>query len=282
MNQNLKTILLVLGTIFLAVILLGAGFVFGRSYLAKSAYGPGMMSGYEGTDYEEMPMYGQQDQYGYGNGMMSGGMMGGSMMGSGMMNGFNSQGFVDTDPISLKDAESAAEEYLSLYSENLEISEIMIFTNHAYVQVVEADTGIGAMELLVEPVTLAVFPEFGPNMMWNLKYGMMSGEMDFGMMGGGMMGGGMMGGGMMGGVANVDPDAEMLVTEDEVAILAQEYLDQVYPGFESDEYADQFYGYYTLHIKSNGEIVGMLSVNGFTRQVFVHSWHGDFIEMEGH
>jgi hypothetical protein len=128
------------------------------------------------------------------------------------------------------------------------------------------------MELLVEPVTLAVFPEFGPNMMWNLKYGMMSGEMDFGMMGGGMMGG----------VANVDPDAEMLVTEDEVAILAQEYLDQVYPGFESDEYADQFYGYYTLHIESNGEIVGMLSVNGFTRQVFVHSWHGDFIEMEGH
>ena len=198
-------------------------------------------------------------------------------MGSGMMNGFNSNGFVDTDPISLEDAESAAKEYLSLYSENLKISEIMIFSNHAYVQVVESDTGIGAMELLVEPVTLAVYPEFGPNMMWNLKYGMMSGETDFGMMGGGMMGGG-----MMGGVANVAPDAEMLVTEDEAATLAQEYLDQVYPGFEADEHADQFYGYYTLHIENDGEIVGMLSVNGFTRQVFIHTWHGDFIEMAGH
>jgi hypothetical protein len=86
----------------------------------------------------------------------------------------------------------------------------------------------------------------------------------------------------MGGVTNVDPDAEMLVTEDEASELAQEYLDRVYPGFEADEHADEFYGYYTLHVENEGEIVGMLSVNGFTRQVFVHTWHGDFIEMTGH
>ena len=193
-------------------------------------------------------------------------------MNSGIRNGFNSQGFGDTDPISIEDAESATEDYLSIYDDQLEISEIMIFSNHAYVQVAETDSGIGAMELLIEPVTLTVYPEHGPNMMWNLKYGMMAGEKSFGMMGGSMMGS----------VTKIDPLAEMLVTEDEAADLAQEYLDRVYPGSEADEHADQFYGYYTLHIENDGEIVGMLSVNGFTRQVFVHTWHGDFIEMAWH
>ena len=130
------------------------------------------------------------------------------------------------------------------YDEKLEISEIMIFNNHAYVQVVETDSGIGAMELLIEPVTLTVYPEHGPNMMWNLKYGMMAGENSFGMMGGSMMGSG----------TKIDPVVEMLVTEDEAADLAQEYLDRVYPGSEADEHADQFYGYYTLHIENDGEI----------------------------
>jgi hypothetical protein len=49
-----------------------------------------------------------------------------------MMNGFNSQGIVDTDPFSLEDAELAAEDYLTLFDEALEISEIMIFSNHTY------------------------------------------------------------------------------------------------------------------------------------------------------
>ncbi|MCB2160485.1 hypothetical protein KQH40_00195 [bacterium] len=272
MNQNLKTILLVLGVVLLSILLIGAGFVFGRNYYSGAAFGPGgMMSEGQFGSNEEMPMFGG-DNSGYGYGMMGGGMMG-----SGMMDGFNSQGFVDTNPIPIEDAKSAVEDYLSLFDEDLDISEIMIFSNHAYVQVVEAGTGIGAMELLVEPVTLAVIPEFGPNMMWNLKYGMMGGENNFGMMGSGMMGQG-----MMGDISNIDPATEMIVAEDEAVDLAQAYLDRVFPGFEADEHADQFYGYYTLHIESNGEIVGMLSVNGFTRQVFVHTWHGDFIEMSEH
>lgn len=31
--------------------------------------------------------------------------------------------------------------------------------------------------------------------------------------------------------------------------------------------------------KIMGTLVGILSVNGFTGQVFVHTWHGDLIEM---
>ncbi len=47
----------------------------------------------------------------------------------------------------------------------------------------------------------------------------------------------------------------------------------------ADEHADPFYGYYTLHILRDGETVGMLSVNGYSAQAFLHSWHGDFVEM---
>ena len=40
----------------------------------------------------------------------------------------------------------------------------------------------------------------------------------------------------------------------------------------------QFYGYYTLDFERDGTMVGMLSVNGFSGQVFLHAWHGTFIE----
>ena len=82
--------------------------------------------------------------------------------------------------------------------------------NGRYEERVDKTSGSGAFEVLVDPVTRSVFPEPGPNMMWNTEYGMMSGsnfETIAGMMGGqfdsGMMGNsqynsGMMGGNMMG------------------------------------------------------------------------------------
>jgi hypothetical protein len=105
------------------------------------------------------------------------------------------------------------------------------------------------------------------------------------MMGGsGMMGGssGMMGGrGMMGGYNNnpVSVSANMTVTSEQALQAAQQYLDQEYPGYTTAEDADPFYGYYTIDILKDGQETGMLSVNGFSGQVFVHTWHGTFIEM---
>jgi len=46
------------------------------------------------------------------------------------------------------------------------------------------------------------------------------------------------------------------------------------------EEADRFYGYYTLHVLKDGQIYGMLSVNGYTGQVWYHSWHGPFLGMK--
>jgi hypothetical protein len=61
--------------------------------------------------------------------------------------------------------------------------------------------------------------------------------------------------------------------------IADDYISRNSLGNETEE-PDQFYGYYTLHIKDQGEVAGMLSVNGYTGQVWYHSWHGPFIAME--
>jgi hypothetical protein len=132
------------------------------------------------------------------------------------------------------------------------------------------------MEVLVDPVTQAVYPEMGPNMMWNLKYGMMTGA---GMMGS-QMPGRMSGPGMMGSFDQTDISAEMPITAEEAVQIAQAYLDAYVPGrLEADSQADPFYGYYTLHVNRNDQTMGMLSVNGYTRQVWLHTWHGDLLEM---
>jgi hypothetical protein len=149
-------------------------------------------------------------------------------------------------------------------------------------------SGIGAFEVLVDPVTQNVFPEPGPNMMWNTEYGMMSGNSNFGMMdsmmngqfGSGMMGNSQYNSGMMG-TFGYAPDAEISITAEEAVNKAQEYLEVYLPGKTADEKADAFPGYYTLHIREDGEVFGMLSVNAYTGQVFLHHWHGEFIEMTG-
>jgi len=172
--------------------------------------------------------------------------------------------------LSLDEATEAVEAYLVDYGNaDLVVVEVMEFTQNFYAEVEEESTRIHAMELLIDPFTGAVYPEYGPNMMWNTKYGHMGGR-------GGMMGG-------WGGNGYREPTGEMTVSPDEAVKAAQAYLDQVQPGFTADDDAETFYGYYTLHVLEDGQIVGMLSVNGFTGQVWYHNWHGDFIGMtEGH
>ncbi len=174
----------------------------------------------------------------------------------GMMGSFLSEGEISVD-----EATQAAESYLStLANDDLVVSEVMIFDNGAYVAVKEASTGKGAMELLVDPNTKQVIPEFGPNHMWNLKYGET----------------GMMGRRYYQGLEDVD--AEMTVTPGQAAEKAQAYLDEEISGAKVSDDPIAFYGYYTLDYEKDGKVAGMLSVNGFTGQVWLHTWHGEFIE----
>lgn len=266
MSRALRTTLIATAAVVGVAAVLLVGMNFGRAWWSHAGFGSwGMMADFGRLDRDLR-------SYAVGPGMMGSGAHGPGMIGGGMM---GSSALFGVEPLTLAQAQEALTDYLAARGdENLEIGEVMIFDNHAYAEIVEADSGIGAMEVLVDPVTLAVYPEHGPNMMWNLKYGAMAGT--------GMMGGMM---GAYGGRPNlsgpqaIEPSDDMPVTPEEAIEAAQRYLDRYLPGTVADEHADRFYGYYTLHILREGETVGMLSVNGYSRQVFLHGWHGDFVEM---
>lgn len=255
-----------------------------QNLTGTTPYGPGSMMG--GPGWMMGNTQGLTGTTPFGPGGMMGSMMSGmmnGMMNSGMMGGMmvnSNSSFFTAKPLTLAEATDTLTTYLtSLNDANLELGEVMIFDNQAYAQIVEKDSGIGVMEVLVDPTSKAVFPEMGPTMMWNLKYGMMSGFGGYGMMG--MMMGGM--GNMMGQPAPADPSAEMPVTPEKAVETAQTYLDTYFKdaNLTVESKADRFYGYYTLEVSQNGQTAGMLSVNGYTGQVFPHTWHGKLIEMSG-
>lgn len=243
----------------------------------------GMMGGRGGMMGGDLPLDCAEAGW-FGMGMM-GGMMGhmgmGAMMGmmanlddmgrfgpgSGMMGAWTPP--ADLIPErgirTLEQAVEIAEAYIAAWDSEqpLELGEVMQFSNHFYGEAVETETGRGAFEFLIDPATGTVFGEPGPNMMWNLRYGMSMGL-------------------AMGMWTSPTVDEPMVVTPDEARDYAQAYLDRFLPGTQIDEEAEPFYGYYTLHILRDGEIVGMLSVNGYSGQVWLHHWHGDFIDMTGH
>jgi len=282
MNRTLAVVLTVIGGIVLSALIFGAGIFVNRTFLVTTDNGPYPLIGqrYQNQSYS---MMGNRYSMMGGNGMMG-------MGNSGMMGGYRSGDASNIKPLTIDQAKLAVESYLNgLNNADLEIKEIMVFNNNAYARITEKSTGIGAIELLVDPVTQSVSPEYGPNMMWNLKYGMMSGSgmmSSYGMMGNsnGMMGNskGMIGnyGGMLGGIISSpgSVSTDMQVTPEQALQAAQRFLDQQYPGYKTAEDADPFYGYYTIDTLKDGKTTGMLSVNGFTSQVFFHAWHGTFIE----
>ena len=260
MNKTLNILLIVIAVLILATGAFIGGTIYARSY----AYGPSGMINM------------------MGNNTGPGNMMGGD---GGMMNGYGNK---DNNlvPVTVDQAKAAAEQYLAnMKNDDLKIAEIMIFNNNAYVLVKEASTGLGAFELLVDSSSQTAYPEHGPNMMWNLKYGALNHQWMMGNNSGmtGMMGasGGMMN--MMRGYAwddttSADVFAAMTITPEQAIQNAQKYLDTNITGATAASDPTQFYGYYTLDFEKDGKVAGMLSVNGYSGQVFLHTWHGSFIE----
>lgn len=260
MNKTLTTTLTVLAVLALAAVIFFAGSMYARA----NAFGPSMM-------------FGWNSENGYGPSMMNGRWHGGMMNGSRMMGGYGYNS-ANVTPLTIDQAKAAAEKYLAnLDNSDLEIAEIMIFDNNGYVIVREASTGIGAFELLVDPVSQIAYPEHGPNMMWNLKYSGLNHQYMMNGRGYGMRGGGMMKGYGWKSATPLDVTTEMTVTPEQAIEYAQKYLDANIAG-ATTEHPMQFYGYYTLDFEKDGKIVGMLSVNGYNGQVFVHTWHGTFLE----
>lgn len=164
-----------------------------------------------------------------------------------------SPAFLQIEPVeNIQEAKGLTEQYLAKYYQGLEVEEIMEFTENYYVVVAEANTGNGALELLVDRGSGRVGSEPGPNMMWNTKYGHHR-------------------------LSN--PTTVMPISLDDAESIAQDWLDRNILGSRVAE-TETFYGYYTMDLEENGEIFGMMSVDGYEGDVWYHSWHGDFISMK--
>ncbi len=171
-------------------------------------------------------------------------------MGPGMMGAYGTYDQSSTGQrITLDQALQQVQSYVTSAGSNFEVAEIMEFSNNFYAAVLEKDTGKGAFELLVDPFSGDVFPEYGPNMMWNVKYG--------------TMGNG--------------SSPQNTLSFDQAHADAQKALDAQVPGAQVEPDGYTFYGYYTFDYKVDGQIAGMLSVNGFDGQTWLHTWHGQFI-----
>ncbi len=205
-----------------------------------------------------------------GGGMMGSGMMG-DMMGDGMMgSGMMDDGMMDMmmdmmsgmpmmggmmgyysgvpTPLSHDNAKAIAEQYLaSINNPDLRIDEFEEYSHNFYVSLIEKSTGRGAIEIIIDRYGGSFQPE-PQSMMWNSKNGMMG----------------------------QSQTAEMVVTSAQALKTAQDFLNIVYPGTEDDEMVS-YYGYYTIMTTLEGEHYGMLSVNGYSGEVWYHTWHGMFI-----
>jgi hypothetical protein len=180
-------------------------------------------------------------------------MMGGGAYGPGMMGGYGPYNEAPSGTrINLDQAVQDAQNYVSsYYGVGFQIAEVMEFQNNFYLPVIEKDTSRGAFELLVDPGSGEVFPEYGPNMMWNLKYGHMA--------------------------AGFAASPENAISLEEARSLAQKALDVQFTGAKVEEDGIDFYGYYTFDYTVNGQIAGMLSINGASGEAWLHTWHGQFI-----
>ena len=193
-----------------------------------------------------------------------GGMMGNGSSGdmwSSCYPGGMMGGATRSDPqgrvLTLAQAQQRVQGYAARYNtSSLAVDEVMEFQKNFYAIVKDRSTGHGAFEVLVNKVTGAVCPEYGPAMMWNTQYGMIRGMMGY-----------------------QQPGGPMTVAPAQATRIAMQWLQRAQPG-SATEKPEQFPGYYTVHILRGGKVTGMLSVNGFTGQAWYHTWHGTLIQMK--
>ena len=178
--------------------------------------------------------------------------MGGMMMGGWGMWGSDTQ---TGQRLTIDEVIQRLEAYVNDLGDNYGILEVMEFTNNFYAVIYERDTGIGAFEVLVNPYTGYITPEPGPNMMWNTKYGHHQSMWP-----------------------SSTPSGEMSVSPEEASQIALNYLEQRFGQGVEVEKPIVFYGYYTIDYMVNGEMYGMLSVNGYNGDVWPHTWHGQFVQ----
>ncbi|GAA6743339.1 peptidase M4 [Thermus antranikianii] len=189
---------------------------------------------------------------GFGPGMMGyGPQYGPGMMGYGMMGGHGMMGMMavyppEAQPIPQKEVKARMEAYARRIYPGARLQDFMAFSQNYYAQVVD-EKGQGLFELIADRYTGVVSLEPGPNMMWNARFGMMT----------------------------YFTPAPPHYNLEAARKLAEEFLAGYLPGARVLE-GSTFPGYYTFDF-GRKEVEGMLSVNAYTGEVWLHTWHGFFL-----
>ncbi len=233
----------------LAVVLIVAGIA---GLVLSSSYSPYTYGRYSSQWSGGMMGGGMRAGYGgmMGSGMMGAGMMGNmmQMMGGNMLVSggvpYNSNGSL----VNLEQARDIAKRYLSAQNAaDLELGDLEEWEYNFYAEYKEKSTGTKAFQIVIDKYSGIVSLEMGPTMMWNTKYGM----------------------------AGLQAGA-MTVTKEQATGFAQQFLDSRLPGTMAEE-EGSFYGYYHFDVEKDGKMYGMLDVNGYSGQVWYHTWHGNFV-----
>jgi hypothetical protein len=162
-----------------------------------------------------------------------------------------------TTPLTISQAVAAANEYLaSLNNPNLAIANVQEYAVNFRFALYEKNSGVGAYEMTINKYTGYVYPGMGPSVTWNTKYGIVNGVLT---------------------IYNATAKATMPVTAAQAQSFAQQYLSTVMPATTVGN-TTPFYGYYNVEVLSGGNMYGVLSVNGYTGQIWCQAWLGSFVQ----
>lgn len=173
------------------------------------------------------------------------GGMGPGRMGMGMMAVYPPE----AKPIPEEVAKARMEAYAKRLYPGARLKDFMAFSQNYYAQAVD-EKGQGLLELIADRYAGVVSPEPGPNMMWNTRFGM-----------------------------HGSLQTPVRYRLEEARRLAETFLEGFLPKAQVLE-AGAFPGYYTFDF-GRGAVEGMLSVNAYTGEIWVHTWHGPFLGGHG-
>lgn len=140
------------------------------------------------------------------------------------------------------------------YSSSFEIVDMVAYSNSPYYLVLkEKNQKNAAFGLMFDPVQGVVYPEYGPNMVWNQQFGM----------------GFMMGWNNRANSEKIDKDTALA--------NARSFARNNGLRVRNDGY--QFNGYYSFYLENNNQPLGLVSVNAYSGEVWAHNWHGNLVEI---
>jgi hypothetical protein len=174
------------------------------------------------------------------------GMMGGMMTSNMMMGNMIALYYPESKPITQDTALRNMQNFSQQYGSRVEVEDFMVFSGNYYAVLKDLNSSQYIAEVLVDRHSGSAYAEPGPNMMWNTRLGA--------------------------GRAKAEVDYDV----DGAEKLAGDFLTGYLPGAKILE-SKAMPGYYTFDF-GRQEIEGMLSVNAYNGQIWVHTWHGSYLD----